>query len=161
MTIETKNLPEPARSKIITAVEVERDNQTVLTVITTQLEDGKPLGATELTSSITRASLGTGKADLRHTDLPEIISALSEHVMQIDPTLTSVGREHVTVRDEDGIRALNELPRGSVVQGHDGFLHVALGKGLFMLVVERNTGAAGSAGSIELPARILFVNKAA
>lgn len=158
MTIKTENRPEPARSKIVTTVDIELDNQIVVTTISTQLTDGVPLGATEISSSITRG--GGVKADLRHTDLPEIISALSEHVMQIDPALTSVGRKHVTVRDEDGIRALNELPRGSVVQGHDGFFHFALGKGLFLLVVERNLGAGGSAGSIELPARILFVNKA-
>lgn len=53
-------------------------------------------------------------------------------------------------------RELNNLPRGSFIQGHDGFYHTALGQKQFVIAVEHESHS-HDADSITLPATILYM----
>ena len=53
-------------------------------------------------------------------------------------------------------KRLNEMPRGSYVQGHDGYKHAKVGDNLWLLCVTQDVSPHG-AESIELPAETLYV----
>lgn len=55
--------------------------------------------------------------------------------------------------------ALRNMPRGSLVQGRDGFFHVALGDGLWSLATEQESKGHPTE-SVELPAEVLYVHEA-